>query len=103
MNAVLRLSLKLYRGLVRLYPDDLQNRFGPEMVDVFEQQLVGAWAERRAAGIARIWCCVVAEAATGAAVPAMVQAAILPVASVLASFALFLAFIWAAGFAKPCG
>lgn len=103
MNPVLRLSLKLYRGLIHLYPVGLQSRFGSEMADVFEQQLLGAWGERGAAGIGRVWCCVVAEVATGAAIPAFAQAAIIPAASILASFGLFLVFIWAAGFAIPCG
>jgi len=103
MNPVLRLSLKLYRRLIHLYPAGLQCRFGSEMVDVFEQQLLGAWGERGAAGVGRVWCCIVAELVTGAAIPALAQAAIIPAASILASFVLFLVFIWMAGFARPCG
>jgi len=103
MNTVLRLSLKLYRGLVHLYPAGFQCRFGSEMEEVFEQQLLGAWGERGAAGIGQVWCCVVSEVVTGAAIPALAQAAIVPAASIGASFVLFLVFIWAAGFARPCG
>ena len=103
MNPVLRLSLTLYRGLIRLYPAGLQCRFGSEMVDVFEQQLLGAWGERGAAGIGRVWCCAVAEVASGAAIPALAQTALIPAASLLVSLVLFLVFIWAAGLARPCG
>jgi hypothetical protein len=103
MNTVLRLSLKLYRGLVHFYPTGLQCRFGSEMVEVFEQQLLRAWGERGAAGIGRVWCCVVAEVATNAAIPALAQASIIPAAAILASFVLFLVFVWAGGFARPCG
>jgi hypothetical protein len=103
MNTVLRLSVKLYRRLVRLYPAHLKRHFGSEMVEVFEQQLLGAWGESGAAGIGRVWCCVVAEVVTGVAIPGLAQAAIVPTASVLASLVLFLAFVWAAGFARPCG
>jgi hypothetical protein len=103
MNAILRLSLKLYRGLVQLYPAELQRRFGSEMVDVFEQQLLWAWQQRGAIGIGRVWCCVFVEVATEASIPGLTQTAIIPAASVLLSFGLFLVFVWAAGFAKTCG
>jgi hypothetical protein len=103
MNTILRLSLELYRGLIHLYPANLQRRFGPEMVDVFEQQLLAASDQRGAAGIGRVWCSVIVEVATGAAIPALAEAAFIPVASIAASFALFLVFVWAGGFAKPCG
>jgi hypothetical protein len=103
MNTILCLSRKLYRGLVRLYPSDLRRHFGSEMVDVFEQQLLAAWGERGAAGVGRVWCLVVVEVAAGAAVPGLAQAAAIAAASILASLVLFLALVWAAGFARPCG
>ena len=59
MNTILRLSLELYRGLLHLYPANLQRRFGSEMVDVFEQQLLEASDQQEqqasAASGAAVW------------------------------------------------
>jgi len=97
----LRLSLHLYRTFLGIYPAPLRHHFGDEMVEVFEQQLLAAWGKCGAAGVAGVWYCVLAELAIEAASRDCRRLGI-PLASMVTSFGLFLAFLWAAGLADSC-
>jgi hypothetical protein len=52
---VLRWSLKAYRSLLILYPDDLRRDFGPEMLEAFEQDLSAECAAGSIRGAIRVW------------------------------------------------
>jgi hypothetical protein len=64
MNRVLELSVRTYRSLLLLYPEDLRRDFGDEMVLAFVDDLDQAWIEARLAGVARIWRSAIAELVT---------------------------------------
>lgn len=55
MTRFLRWSLRAYRSLLILYPDDLRRDFGPEMVEAFERDLSVECAARSIKGAIRVW------------------------------------------------
>jgi hypothetical protein len=55
MTRFLRWSLKAYRSLLILYPDDLRRDFGPEMLEAFEHDLSVECTARSIKGAIRIW------------------------------------------------
>jgi hypothetical protein len=55
MTRFFRWSLRAYRSLLVLYPDDLRRDFGPEMLDAFAQDLSVECAARSIRGAIRIW------------------------------------------------
>jgi hypothetical protein len=61
MLTALKLSASVYSILLFLYPEELRQDFGDEMVDVFEQQLWGEWMESGVAGMIRAWARVLWE------------------------------------------
>ncbi len=48
----LRWSLRAYRSLLILYPDDLRRDFGPDMLEAFEHDLCAAGSIK---GAIRVW------------------------------------------------
>jgi hypothetical protein len=73
------------------------------MLDVFEEQVAEAWAEKGVSGLARVWGCVIAEALNGPAAQKTLNVVFgVPGASLVSSSALFLLFFWASGLAKVC-
>ena len=96
-SAVLEVSRKIYETSLVLYPEDLRKEFGEEMVEVFEEQVSDAYAERGLRGLIRVWLCAAREfvsiALTGQLAERMV-----PIVAVGAAFALM---VWLAGFMAP--
>ncbi len=43
MSGLLRLSARAYGGILLLYPADLRRDFGPEMRELFGEDLDDAW------------------------------------------------------------
>jgi hypothetical protein len=56
-----RLSMKVYSGILLLYPTDLRRDFGPDMIELFGEDLDDAWRKHRFAGVFRVWWCAVCE------------------------------------------
>jgi len=52
---LLRWSLRAYRILLMLYPDDLRREFGPEMLEAFAHDLADECAARGIKGAIRVW------------------------------------------------
>jgi hypothetical protein len=61
MTLILRSSAWLYSILLVLYPHDLRARFGPDMLELFENQLNDALKTRGTVGIVRPWFTAVGE------------------------------------------
>jgi hypothetical protein len=61
MNGVLRLSERIYGALLLLYPPDLRHEFGPEMSELFREDLDDAWRGRGFAGAVSVWWCALSE------------------------------------------
>lgn len=61
MNGLLRLSARVYGGILLLYPPDLRRDFGPEMNQLFGEDLADAWRSSRLAGVLGVWWCAVCE------------------------------------------
>jgi hypothetical protein len=95
MTAILRLSCRLYRCSLYLYPFALRSRFGNEMADVFEQQIQEAWRINRFPGIARVWSCATEELIL-VALPARFNPALLRICaiSLLSTVAVFYLVLW---------
>ena len=55
MTHLFRWSLRAYRNLLILYPDDLRGDFGPEMLEAFAQDLLVACTARSIKGAIRVW------------------------------------------------
>jgi hypothetical protein len=73
------------------------------MVDVFEQEMRGECEQRGFAGVARVWFHTSLDVIQNA-LPSEIdwQSALIPVLSLLGSFALFALFFAANGLAKHC-
>jgi len=106
ISAVLDVSRKIYETSLVLYPDDLREEFGEEMVEVFQEQVTDAYAERGVRGLIGVWFCAAREffaiALSGQPVQRMV-----PILAVGTAFALM---VWLAGYmaaprvvGKACG
>jgi hypothetical protein len=61
MNGLLRLSARVYGGMLLLYPLDLRREFGPEMGELFGEDLMDGWRSSGFAGVLRVWWCAVCE------------------------------------------
>jgi hypothetical protein len=55
------LSGLVYRGMLRLYPTELRRDFGPEMMEVFADDLADGWRTCGFAGACLVWWCVLCE------------------------------------------
>jgi hypothetical protein len=55
MPLFLRWSLRAYRRLLILYPDDLRRDFGPEMLEAFAHDLSAECAASKVKGAIHVW------------------------------------------------
>jgi len=55
MTGFFRWSLKAYRGLLTLYPEDLRREFGAEILEAFEDDLSAECAAHSIGGAIRVW------------------------------------------------
>ena len=96
-TSVLEVSRKIYETSLVLYPEDLREEFGEEMVEVFEEQATDAYIERGFMGLVRVWLCAAREfvsiALTGQLAERMV-----PIVAAATALALM---VWLAGFMAP--
>jgi hypothetical protein len=99
----LNTSCRLYSVVMPLYPETLRREFGPDMADVFEQQIRGECERHGFVGMARVWFGVASDVIQ-TSVPDEInwQGILVPVLSLLGSFALFALFFAANGLAKHC-
>jgi hypothetical protein len=97
------MSCRLYNLVMPLYPVTLRCQFGPDMADVFEQQVRGECERYGFAGLARVWFGVASDVIQSS-LPDEInwQRALVPVLSLVGSFALFALFFAANGLAKHC-
>jgi hypothetical protein len=91
----MRVSCRLYRWMLLLYPLTLRNRFGPEMSDVFAQQLRDAWQLEGLSGVVQVWSCA-AEELILVALPARFNPGLLRIGaiSLLSTLAVFYFVLW---------
>jgi hypothetical protein len=55
------LSARAYDGILRLYPSDLRREFGPEMNELFVEDLDDAWRSSGLVGVIGVWWCALCE------------------------------------------
>jgi len=81
--------------MLALYPPALQSRFGQEMADVFEQQILEAWQRRKYRGVASVWSCAFEELVL-VALPGRFNPALLRIGaiSLLSTIAVFYFVLW---------
>ena len=72
MTRYRRWSMRAYRSLVALYPEDLRRDFGPEMVEAFENDLSFECSAHRLRGAIRMWRVALCEVIR-LAIPAWLQ------------------------------
>jgi hypothetical protein len=103
LTTVLHISCRAYSLLLPLYPSTLRCQFGSDMIDVFEQQMRGECEQRGFAGLARVWFGIALDMVQSS-LPGEInwQSALVPVLSLVGSFALFALFFVANGLAKSC-
>jgi len=101
--AILSASCKLFALVMPLYPAALRNEFGPDMAEVFEQQIRDESAQRGFIGVVRVWFGVARDVAHSA-VPTYVdwRRLVVPVLSLVASFLLFAFFFTVSSLATRC-
>ena len=61
MTSPLRLSERIYSAILLLYHPDLRRDFGPDMSDLFTEDLTEAWQNRGFPGVLNIWWCAICE------------------------------------------
>jgi hypothetical protein len=61
MSGLLRLNARVYGAVLLLYPPDLRRDFGPEMHELFGEDLADAWRSSGVTGVLRVWWCTVCE------------------------------------------
>ncbi len=61
MSRTVTANCLVYRHLMRLYPSELRDRFGAEMLGVFEDMVSEAVDHRQVMGLASIWWSVMQE------------------------------------------
>jgi hypothetical protein len=64
MNRLLEFSIRAYRALLFLYPEELRREFSGEMVLAFTDDLEEAWGDARIAGLAHVWWLALRELVT---------------------------------------
>ena len=101
MIAVINASRQVYRVILFAYPSRLRIEFGPDMLSVFEQQLLDARHEGGLRQVCRVWGWALWET-TRIVAFARLEPASIALLSMLSSSALFLLLCWAAGFAQHC-
>jgi len=94
METALKACSRAYSVLLILYPGELRERFADEMLEVFEQQIYGAWEERGFAGVVQVWLWALAEVLFVALPTQMGQPiVIVPTLSLLSNSVMFLALL----------
>jgi len=61
MTATMRLSTRVYGGMLTLYPPELRGEFGPEMRELFSEDLIDAWRSSGLVGVISVWWCALCE------------------------------------------
>lgn len=61
MSLLMCLSTRVYSGVLKLYPPDLRRDFGPEISDLFSEDLADAWRGSGLAGVIGVWWCAACE------------------------------------------
>ena len=103
LMSVLRTSYRLYGFLLPLYPSTLRRQFGPDMADVFEQQVRAECEQHGFYGVVRAWSSVVSELIQNAAQTEFAWQRIgVSVASLLTTLALFEALLRATKLSTHC-
>jgi hypothetical protein len=64
MPRSMQLVLFCYEALLALYPRELRQKYGPEIVEAFQQDLWTEWSARRARGVLSIVLCALREVFT---------------------------------------
>ena len=91
-------ALEIYRILLRLYPSEIRQRWGPEITDTFALQLAEACEEGGWGGVLRVWFGAVGELFQIALPLQVARAAlVIPVVSLIGSGALFFGLTWTLG------
>ena len=93
-SVILDLSHTIYRRSAALYPKDLHDHFGAEMIDVFDEQVVEAYSRSGFPGLLRVWFSATWELVT-VALPGRFAERMAPIVGVTAALALML---WFAGY-----
>lgn len=90
--------LEIYRILLRLYPNEIRQRWGPEMMETFALQLAEAQEKPGWGGVLQVWFCAVAELFQIALPLQVARAAlVIPVVSLIGSGAMFFGLTWTLG------
>lgn len=103
LTTVARASCRVYGLLMPLYPAPLRSGFGPNMADVFEQQILEECKQAGLYGAARVWFDVLSEliqSPAGRALPWRTIA--VSIASVLTTLALFETLLRATHLSAHC-
>jgi hypothetical protein len=102
-TVALNISCRFYSLVMPLYPVALRCQFGPDMADVFEQQIRRECDRRGFAGLVRVWYGIALDAIQSS-LPSEInwQSVLVPVLSLAGSFALFVLFFVANGLANRC-
>jgi hypothetical protein len=61
MTGLMRLSKRVYGGILTLYPPELRGDFGCEMNELFSEDLSDAWRSKGLVGVIGIWWCALCE------------------------------------------
>lgn len=61
MTGLMTFNTRIYSGILRLYPPELRSEFGPEMSELFAEDLNDAWRSRGVVGVVRTWWCALCE------------------------------------------
>ena len=96
-------SCRLFGLLLPLYPAALRHQFGPDMADVFEQQIRDEGERHGFTGVARVWLGVASDV-VHSLLPEEIhwQGILVPVLSLVGSFVLFALFFTASHLASHC-
>jgi hypothetical protein len=62
MSGWLRLSLRIYGVILLLYPSGLRRDFGPEMSELFGEDLADSWRSGGFVAVTGVWWCALCEA-----------------------------------------
>jgi hypothetical protein len=94
MTRWLRLSSRIYGGLLLLYPQELRRDFGAEMAAVFAEDLADAWRRQHSRGVFRVWWCSLCEVVR-IAVPGHTEnpAVMVPIGTFALSAVMYCAFL----------
>lgn len=105
-SPVIDVSRKVYESSLVLYPQELREEFGEEMVEVFEEQITNAYEEQGIRGVLKIWLCTAREFVS-IAISGQLAQRLVPVFAAATALALM---VWLAGFMvtpvvvdKACG